>query len=787
MDRISAARVNIPAPKPKSASMIFLDALWSYFSAWSGAFGARGRRLSPLTPRRLVVLALAPLGLALQVVNGCCLALDHLLFPGFRRTRIERPVFIVGVPRSGTTFLHRRLATDAAFTTTATWELLLAPSIVQRRLVALAAKLDRALGQPLGRALGALVSRAGAATRAVHEIGLREPEEDYLALLGAAGCFFAVLAFPHSPALRVLGDLSQAPAARRERLLKHYHALLQRHVYARGQRQLLSKNAAFASWLPFLAPRYPGALFVICIRNPQAALSSQLSSLAGARAAFASLARDADHVALFSDCYRAWFAALDAWTGAPAGNALIVEQEDLRAHPNEVLARLYARLGRAAARPASAVEGDDSARCAHRHAAGDWRLGHDTVHELRQVHARLAARSRAAAAAVGNTAAAPQTARAERPRRIAEPAAAAIRVAFFSDAFAERNGTGAYYCDLLAQLGEHVEAFAMFQPGLDGERALLSMPMPGDNAQRLVMPPLGRIRAACARLRPTVVVVVTPGLFGLLGIREARRHGAALISAFHTDFEQLARLYWTPVPRFFVNLVLRSVNRIVCRASRAVLVNNAGLRADVERLGARAVEVIGTPLPGAVLSRARRAIAPRLTRVCFAGRLAAEKNVEHIIAAARVLPDIEFVIGGDGPRRAALKRLAAGCPNVRFTGWLSREALVDLLDSISLLLLPSAFETFGSVALEAMARGRPALVSTQAGIHAWPALQAGLFVVDKPESLAAVLAELQKRSAQYWAEKSNAAHAVANALNRHTIRHWVELLGRYQAAPRVAL
>lgn len=373
--------------------MIFFDALWCYLNAWSGAFGPRGRRLSPLTPRRLLVLALAPLGLVLQAVNGCCLALDHLLFPAFRRTRIERPVFIAGIPRSGTTFLHRRLAADPAFTTTATWELLLAPSIVQRRLVALAARLDRALGQPTGRALGALVSRAGAATRAAHEIGLREPEEDYLALLGAAGCFFAVLAFPHSPALRVLGNVSEAPPARRKRLLDHYHALLQRHVYARGQRRLLSKNAAFASWLPFLAPRYPDALFVICIRNPRTALSSQLSSLAGARAAFASLARDEDHAELFSGFYRHWFATLDAWTGGAGRDALIVEQEDLREHPAEVLARLYRRLGRAAPQHAG-VEDGAIARSPHRHAAADWRLADGILHELARRHARLAARSR---------------------------------------------------------------------------------------------------------------------------------------------------------------------------------------------------------------------------------------------------------------------------------------------------------------------------------------------------------------------------------------------------------
>ncbi len=356
-----------------------------------------------------------------------------------------------------------------------------------------------------------------------------------------------------------------------------------------------------------------------------------------------------------------------------------------------------------------------------------------------------------------------------------------IRVAFFSDAFPERNGTGAYYCDLLAQLEAQVDACRIFQPRQDGARPLLSIPMPGDSAQRLVTPPLREIRAACAELRPTIVVVVTPGLFGLLGLWEARRHGARVVSAFHTDFEELARMYWNPVARFFVNLVLRTANRIVCRGSRAVFINNAGLKNDVQRLGAKTVEVIGTPLPREFLHRPRSPIAAQLKRVCFAGRLAPEKNVDQVIAAAKNLPHIEFLIGGDGPCRTDLEALAKDCSNVRFVGWLNRDALIDLIDSASLLLLPSAFETFGSVALEAMARGRPALVSVRAGIHEWPALQQGLFTLDKPEHLGHVLGELQTLGEQDWAEKSAHARAAAEDLNERTIQHWTALLGHYQA------
>ena len=377
--------------------------------------------------------------------------------------------------------------------------------------------------------------------------------------------------------------------------------------------------------------------------------------------------------------------------------------------------------------------------------------------------------------------------RADIENTVATQPGSGIRVAFFSDAFPERNGTGAYYHDLIAQLEGLVDELVVFQPQFEGgPKPLLSIPMPGDKGQRLTTPPLRAIRARCGEVKPTIVVVVTPGLFGLLGVYEARRMGATLISAFHTDFEQLARIYWNPVSRFFVNLVLRSANRIVCRSSKSVLINNAGLRDDVLRLGARDVEVIGTPLPRDFLERPKLAPSPCLRRVCFAGRLAPEKNVEYIISAAKELPEIEFVIGGDGPLRTRLQEHATGLQNVSFAGWLTRGALIDLIDSSDLLLLPSAFETFGSVALEAMARGRPALVSTTAGIHAWPALRPGLFSLDHPAALATRLRELKCLPEHEWVNKSRAATDVAMALNQRTINHWMGLLAHYQA-PLIAI
>jgi len=354
-----------------------------------------------------------------------------------------------------------------------------------------------------------------------------------------------------------------------------------------------------------------------------------------------------------------------------------------------------------------------------------------------------------------------------------------IRVAFFSDSLPERNGTGAYYHDLLEQLGPRVEAAAVFQPQIMQRHPLLSWPMPGDPSQRLVIPNLPRIAKAYRKLRPTIVVSITPGPFGLLGLYHAKRSGAAYISAFHTDFEQLARIYWKPLSRTVVNTYLNNANRFICRRSATVLVNNSHLRKDVEALGSKTVEVMGTPLQPLFLEKPTCPYPDRLDRICFVGRLAPEKNVERIITAARELPGVEFVIGGDGPLRRELQASASGLPNVNFTGWLTRGRLITVIDQSGLLLLPSKIETFGSVALEAMARGRPALVSKNAGIHDWSQLQEGLFSYDQEQPLVDSIRSIVELPQEQRKKKANSARAAALHFNEQTLHQWVDILGRY--------
>jgi len=362
---------------------LFARSMALHIGWWLQSFTAAGRREAPLGARRLAFLfVLFPLLLALQLGHWLAWALDEVLSPGFRRVRIREPLFVTGVPRSGTTFVHRLLASDEeAFTTLRTWELLLAPSVTERRLLLALGALDRALGGLGARAVQALTRRlVGAGLEDVHAVGLEAPEEDYLALLPAAGCFGLVLAFPASRRLWALGDLRSLSAHERDELLDFYEACIRKHLYVLGRgRRLLSKNAAFGSWVPALRERLPEARFLLCVRDPLRGLSSQLSSIDEARRLFGS---DPDRRQLgprFVERFEVAYRDLQRAVEDGATPCAVVDADELGTAPGRTLDAALEQLGmgRTPALARALEEADRPharAPSRHRHAPQDFGL-----------------------------------------------------------------------------------------------------------------------------------------------------------------------------------------------------------------------------------------------------------------------------------------------------------------------------------------------------------------------------------------------------------------------------
>lgn len=347
-------------------------------------------------------------------------------------------------------------------------------------------------------------------------------------------------------------------------------------------------------------------------------------------------------------------------------------------------------------------------------------------------------------------------------------------VVIISDALPERNGVGAYYKDLLDQLTELGYEATFLAPNPD-KWQLLKFPLPGDATQTVYLPSLFRFRRVMREVRPRAIVVGTPGPFGLLGTFWARHLKARLIVGFHTHFSSVTDLYSNRWLRGFSRFYFNIADNLQFRYGDQILANSDQMVDLARSLGARNVEVMGTLLPPGAL---KRATPPReqVEHVLFAGRLAPEKRVQLIVDAARALPGIQFTIAGEGPLKDDIDLQATTMPNLRTLGWVSRQELLHAMDAADILVLPSTVESFGTVALEAMARQRLALVSKNCGIVDWPNLAEHIFQIGDDENVTTALQRIAALEPRQRRATAAAGRDAALSLNHNSIVHWVNML-----------
>jgi len=171
----------------------------------------------------------------------------------------------------------------------------------------------------------------------------------------------------------------------------------------------------------------------------------------------------------------------------------------------------------------------------------------------------------------------------------------------------------------------------------------------------------------------------------------------------------------------------RSLARWILRKARLVICPSNALAEAARELGASEVRVIpsGVEVPPFV----REEVSP--PQVLFAGRLSREKGILELVEAARGL---ELVVVGDGPLRSQVPGAL---------GFVPHRELGELYERAAVVACPSHREGFGVVCAEAMAYGRPVVVSSVGGlldlvVHE----ETGLLV--PPRDVAALRAALER-------------------------------------------
>ena len=303
-----------------------------------------------LTAKRIAVMCLVfPAYLGLQIIHRLGFLLDEIFFRGYRRQPVWEPVFVIGVPRSGTTLLQRLLARDREqFTSMKLWEVLFAPSVTQKRFWLWVGRLDRLLGEPLHRAVVAFEKRRFAGLNKLHKLSLFEAEEDDPILLHIFASGFLGFFFPDDDEIRSLVRFDlEIPADERRRVMNWYRGCVQRHLYVFGPgKRFLSKNPAFSMKVCSLDEEFPDAKIVCTVRDPFQVVPSTISLFSMFQSPFCSAVDPAAvrerALNLTGDFYRHPIAT---FADRPPSSHLIIRYDTLVKDPEGAITGLYQRFG----------------------------------------------------------------------------------------------------------------------------------------------------------------------------------------------------------------------------------------------------------------------------------------------------------------------------------------------------------------------------------------------------------------------------------------------------------
>ena len=234
---------------------------------------------------------------------------------------------------------------------------------------------------------------------------------------------------------------------------------------------------------------------------------------------------------------------------------------------------------------------------------------------------------------------------------------------------------------------------------------------------------LAATRAGLRGPRPDVVYAASPPLtVALPALAAAARWRAPLVFEVR-DLWPEAPIQMGALRNPLARRLARTLERFVYRRSARVIALSPGIRAGVLATGVAEERVVLVPNASDLdlFDPAPRRPGDRFT-VAYFGTMGEANDLSAAIEAARLLPDVEFVLMGEGKRRAALQRSAP--ENVAFPGAAGSkrevaalaarsDACLTLFKDVPVLATNSPNKLFDS-----FAAGRPAIVNMNGWMRA---------------------------------------------------------------------
>jgi hypothetical protein len=315
---------------------------------WVSLFKSKGTP-GELSPKRffilLVIFLLYPIWfLSIRLAYG----LDQLFYPGYHDQNIKQPIFIIGNFRSGTTLLHRLIAKDPQFTGMKTWEIYVAPSITQRKLIHWLLKINNFIGNPIQKIIQGF-EKSLKEYSYMHKTGLREIEEDSHIFLHLWSTYdlFAFFPFPELIHQYIYYD-DEVPDEQKEDEMTYYQEVIKRHIYANNGRRYISKSPQYSPKVKTLHKKFPDAKFINLIRSPLKVIPSSISMFSNHWKTYGEPKEEYPQTAsdVIQEQAKHWYLYPHQYLkNLPPDQYIVLRYPDLVADPKAAIVSIYQQLG----------------------------------------------------------------------------------------------------------------------------------------------------------------------------------------------------------------------------------------------------------------------------------------------------------------------------------------------------------------------------------------------------------------------------------------------------------
>ncbi len=350
------------------------------------------------------------------------------------------------------------------------------------------------------------------------------------------------------------------------------------------------------------------------------------------------------------------------------------------------------------------------------------------------------------------------------------------RMLWMTDTFGDHNGVSTVLRAVLREVRQRdlpVDLMICSDTAEPGDHLLVVKPVtdfsvPLYRHQPFRIPNYLSVQRQFRAGRYTRIMASTEGPMGLAALWLKKRFSVETSFFLHTDWMQFARdaLSVGPTGLGYLEKALR----IYYRRYNSLFVLNSDQHAwltddlrfspaKVHRTAHWADPAFTDPRHG--MDHGKFSFDPQRPVILYAGRISREKGVMELpgiyTLVRAYLPDVQFVVAGTGPAEEELK---TAMPGAVFTGWIGHDLLPQLYRAADLLLLPSRFDTFSCVVLEALTCGLPVVAYNMKGPKDILHDQVNGFLVETADEMAGrVVGYLLDPATQYAMKEAALARA----------------------------